>query len=448
MKKTVLSSAIVALLAVPALAQAAESSDNASVDALRQQVERLQSEVDYLKENAKASRKESAVTAVDMATLKTNTSKFTWSGDFRYRGEFISRANDNLPTSDEHTQNRDRIRVRFGVTTKVNDSITAKLQLATNGGSSASPGNDPRSPNQTLGEGFTRKGISIDQAYVDWKATSFMNVQLGKTPYPWATTASYFWDKDITPEGIAVKFNRGIFFGGLYYDWLSERNSFANTGLRSDSKLTAAQFGIKQPIGKSTLTAAVGYFDTINVKNEIVATATGCAPNSTFFNNSANGNTTITSPGNCTVLASDFTNVNAFVQYDFNVGKFPVAAFVDYMKNNDAVVNTVVNKKLDDGLAIGVTFNKASAPQSWEVGVVYEKNGKDAIFGEFVDSDFANGATDGKGWVIKAGYVPYANWTLNATYFINKLNYEGVATTSTTRELTYKRLQLDLNFKF
>jgi len=168
----------------------------------------------------------------------------------------------------------------------------------------------------------------------------------------------------------------------------------------------------------------------------------------TIFNNSANGNTTITSPGNCTVLASDFTNVNAFVQYDFNVGKFPVAAFVDYMKNNDAVVNTVVNKKLDDGLAIGVTFNKASAPQSWEVGVVYEKNGKDAIFGEFVDSDFANGATDGKGWVIKAGYVPYANWTLNATYFINKLNYEGVATTSTTRELTYKRLQLDLNFKF
>ena len=448
MKNTLLSGAIAALLAGPAMAQTATLDDiQKEIAEMKAKNERLEAEVEYLKENAKAERKDIANKSVTLDTLSASASKYTWNGDFRYRGEFITRANDNLPTSDEHTQNRDRIRVRFGVTAKVNDTITAKLQLATNGGTSASPSNDPRSTNQTIGEGWTRKGISIDQAYVDWKATSFMNLQLGKTPLPWATTASYFWDKDITPEGAALKFSQGIFFGGVYYDWLNERSSFVNSGVRSDSKLVAAQFGIKQPIGKTALTAAVGYFDVRNVQNEIVATATGCTPNGTFFNNSANGNTTITSAG-CTVLASGFATINAFVQYDFNVGKFPMSAFVDYMKNNDAEINTVVNKKLDDALAVGVTFNKASAAKSWDASLVYEKNAKDSIFGEFVDSDFAAGATDGKGWSIKANYVPATNWTIGATYFINKINYDGVASTATSFDLDYKRLQLDLNYKF
>ncbi len=35
---------------------------------------------------------------------------------------------------------------------------------------------------------------------------------LGKMPQPFAKTGSYFWDNDITPEGIAAKFARGPFF--------------------------------------------------------------------------------------------------------------------------------------------------------------------------------------------------------------------------------------------
>lgn len=147
-------------------------------------------------------------------------------------------------------------------------------------------------------------------------------------------------------------------------------------------------------------------------------------------------------------MLSDFDVINALVQFDFTAGKFPMSVFADYMQNTRAKANPVAGKKLDTAYAAGVTFNKASAPKSWEVGVIYQVGEKDAIFGQFHDSDFGNGNTDTKGIVVKAGYVPAANWTLNGTYFINKLNNDGVASTASTHDLDYKRLQLDLNYKF
>ena len=41
---------------------------------------------------------------------------------------------------------------------------------------------------------------------------------------------------------------------------------------------------------------------------------------------------------------------------------------------------------------------------------------KDALFGQWLDSDFGNGSTDADGWVLKAGYAPVRNFTMNATY--------------------------------
>ena len=52
-------------------------------------------------------------------------------GDFRFRHELIDTAADN--NSDSHTRQRDRIRVRFGVLAKVNDTVNVKLQLSTVG---------------------------------------------------------------------------------------------------------------------------------------------------------------------------------------------------------------------------------------------------------------------------------------------------------------------------
>ena len=74
--------------------------------------------------------------------------------------------------------------------------------------------------------------------------------------------------------------------------------------------------------------------------------------------------------------------------------------------------------------------------------IAYQSIDKDALFGQFVDSDFGDGKTDAEGWIFRLGYVPVKNWGLNAQYFVNTLN-KDVGT-----EIDYKRLQLDLNYKF
>jgi outer membrane murein-binding lipoprotein Lpp len=441
----VISGAIAALLAGPVMAQTATLDEvSKEIAEIKAKNEKLEAEVEYLKENAKALRKENAVESADVATLKTATSKFTWSGDFRYRNEQIQTAASTL--TDEYTRGRDRIRLRFGVTAKINDTVTGRFQLATAG--SGATVNDPRSTNQTLGEDWGRKPIAIDLAYVDWKPTNYFNLQLGKMPQPWTKTPDYFWDGDITPEGAAAKFTYGNFFVGAFYDWLNERHSNATTGARSDTKMVGGQFGLKQPIGKTTLTLAAGYFDVTNVKDEQVS-ANGVAPctnyNSVFFANSTNGNSTYLAAG-CTRLLSDFGVVDGLAQLDFNIGRFPMVVFAEYMQNGNAEVNVVAGEKLDTAYSAGVMFNKASAPKTWEVGVMYQLAQADAIFGQFHDSDFGDGKTDTEGYAIKGAFVPAANWTINGTLFINKLNNETGS--ATTKDLDYKRLQLDLNFKF
>jgi hypothetical protein len=454
--KTAIKSAIGALAmltTVPAIAQTATLEQiSRELAELKAKNERLEAEVEYLKESTKAERKEAAVEKVEVETLKTNAGKFTWNGDFRYRNEQITTAPNNA--TEESTQGRDRIRLRLGVVAKINDTVTGRFQIATNGGQG--PG-DPRSTNQTLGEGFSRKAVGIDLAYIDWKAANFLNVQLGKMPQPYVRSATFLSDGDITPEGAALRFARGPWFGSGYYYWLNERNSTAPTGLRSDTKQVGAQFGWKPTFGKATLTTAVGYYDLRHVRREIVSTvpiagtpASTCVANGTFFNNSTNGNSTFDNNGatasGCTALLSDFNVLNGIVQLDFPIGNFPVSIVAEYAKNNNAQPNPTAGEELDTAFAAGVTFNRASNPKTWEVGVMYQQTEADSLFGQFHDSDFGAGRTDSSGVVFRGAFVPAANWTLNATYFVNELNNDLGA--ANVRDLDYKRLQLDLNFRF
>jgi hypothetical protein len=416
---------------------------------LKEQNERLQAEVEYLKSNALAARKDAANETVKVDTLASTASvaasKYMWSGDFRIRRELID-AEENVTG-----RARDRMRLRFGVLAKVNDKINAKIQLST-----ATAGNDSfRSTNQTFGTGLDHKPLTIDLAYVDWKATDTLNLVLGKQPIPWTTTVSYLFDKDLTPEGAALKWVRGPIFGGIYYTDLNERDSATSSAASTDANMVAAQLGIKKTTGKYTWTGALGYFDVNAVKDRIASGAgTGCTIDGAFGSgqgagNNAFGNTTYTgaAPGVgssavCTRLLNDYNLIEALGQVEFAIGKYPFSAFVDYMKNN--AVTSTANKQ-DAALAAGFLLNKASAARSWELGVVYQKTEKDAQFGQFHDSDFGGGVTDNKGYVLKAAYVPYTSWTMNAQYIVTDRfvdSNDSVATRS------YKRLQLDLNFKY
>ena len=95
---------------------------------------------------------------------------------------------------------------------------------------------------------------------------------------------------------------------------------------------------------------------------------------------------------------------------------------------------------------------------------MYQQVEKDSLFGQLLDSDFGDGNTDSDGIVIRGGYTLARNWTLNATLFLNRLSNEVPQTVTLFDETTsapfdtisipgvfdrdYKRLQLDLNFRF
>jgi hypothetical protein len=437
----------------PAMAQSAE------IEALKAQLAALSSKIEAL-ENAQAETKktvaETQATADKTAdTVAQGKAALSFAGDLRYRYEMF-----DVQYVDRDRE-RDRIRARLNANFRVNDSISGRVGLATGG-------QDPRSSNQTLTDQNQRKDFDLDVAYVTWAPTSSLKITAGKQPYAWTRTGSLFYDGDVNVEGLSLNYATGNFFAATFYDWLAERAlSFSNvtTGTNTDSIMFGAQVGYRIPFSDSVrLTLAGSYFDFNEVQGY-----------NTFFGGNSFGNTTVVGVNNgCSrtlaagtaCLASDFDIFEGSADLTASVAGKPLRFFIDYARNTAAEVNPVAQEKLDTAYAVGAQFGAASAAKgTWEVGVLYQRVEKDALFGQLLDSDFGDGNTDAKGFVFKGAYTLARNWTLNATLFLNELandvpqngivvfNDATPAPLDTTTingvfDRDYKRLQIDLNFRF
>ncbi|HKQ13082.1 MAG TPA: putative porin [Steroidobacteraceae bacterium] len=468
MKNLMIAAAVAAALSqLPAAAQAASPNDLAEireqlqglmqrVDKLEQenqalktenqqlktQGDQLQAQSDYLKAETKGLRKENAQQSADADKVKGTdwASKVTVTGDLRYRYEAISDDTLNaappagVATADRY---RDRIRARLAVTAKATDNLTLGLGLT------SAENQDPRSGNQSLTGVFNKKPIEIDLAYFDWKFASWGDLIGGKMKLPFVKGAqNLFWDNDITPEGVAFTFSRGIWFGSAYNFWLQEVSGAENT-VTSDPMMHGAQLGLKLPIGSSTLTLAAHYYDLSAAQGRV-------APAAPFYNANANNNTTI-GTGATLALLNDYEVFDVMAQLDATLGTLPFQVWVEAAQNQDPSgfvppANTVANDQ-DTAISAGFLLGRASNAKTWEFGAMYQKIEKDALFAQLIDSDFAGGFSDNEGYVVRAGFAPVRNWVLNATYFINQRNVERANGAGQT-EVDYNRLQLDFNVKF
>jgi hypothetical protein len=457
MTRKLLSLAVAAAIAgATTFAPAPAFAQSADIQALKDQLTALQAKIEQL-EKAQTQTKKTADEAQNTAdhtadVVAQGNARLSFAGDVRYRNESFD------VEYVERNRNRDRIRARVNANFRVNDTITGQIGLSTGG-------TDPRSGNQTLDGQNARKDFDLDVAYVTWAPSASWKLTAGKQRYGWQRTPSFFFDNDVNPEGITVNYAKGNFFAGTFYDWLAERAlSFsAPTGTNTDSIMYGAQVGYKFPISDSVkLTVAATYFNYDGVQ--------GYNP---LFGGSSFGNTTTTSAGVCSrtlaagtaCLLSDYDIVEGFADLTATVGGRPLRLFIDYAQNTEAEVNPVAGEKLDTATALGFTYGAASAvPGTWEFGAVYQKTEKDALFGQLLDSDFADGNTDGDGFVIRGGYTIARNWTLNGALFVNKLSNDVPQTVTVFNSATpapldtiaipgvidrdYKRLQLDLNFRF
>ena len=407
--------------------------ENAELKAQTDKVVTTQQEV----EKSRDARSDAiAKTAAKVAGIDW-ASRIKWNGDFRYRDESITR---DVKTE----QVRDRLRARVGFTAKATDSLSVTLRLATGN-------DDPRAPNQTVGAKGTamaRRSIGLDQYFATWKPGAGFTVNVGRQPYPWQRVGqSLLNDGDVNPEGVGVNYQNGIFFANAYGIWLSEIDSAtvnpvtgavgALSKQGNGANYDGLQVGVKVPFGSDTnLTAALMYSNCGGCKSHApVWDSNGSTVQAKDFN----GNT-VDANGN---LAYEFKQLELSVALNSKFGWLPVQAFANFVKNDGA------KNGQDKAYTLGFMLGKASDKNTWEVGAAYEKLEKDSYFGQFVDSDFGGGNTDTKGSVLRVGYAPAKNWTLNATYFINKLNNFGTASATTApRDESYKRLQLDFNVKY
>jgi hypothetical protein len=434
----------------PAFAQTA-----GDIQALKDQLAALQAKIEQLEKAQTQTKKtvdETQATADKTAdVVAQEKSRLSFSGDIRYRNESF-----DVEYVDRN-RNRDRVRARLNANYRVNDAVTGVFGIATGG-------TDPRSSNQTLTDQNSRKDFELDLAYVQWAPTADWRVTAGKQRYSWQRSPSLFFDGDVNPEGISVNYAKGNLFGGVFYDWLAERAlSFSNvtSGTNTDSIMYGAQLGYRIPFSDSVrLTLAATYFDFDGVQ--------GYNP---LFGASSFGNTTRTTgcaravAAGTACLASDFDVLEGFADLIATVGGRPLRLFVDYAKNSAAEVNPLAGEELDTAMAYGFSYGAASAVAgSWEFGALYQQIEKDSLFGQFLDSDFADGNTDGDGFVIRGGYTVARNWTINGTLFLNKLSKDVPQTVTVFNTATpapldtiaipgvidrdYKRLQLDLNFRF
>jgi Putative porin len=138
---------------------------------------------------------ESKDTDKRLTALQEIAGRFRFSGDIRIRGESIFQ---DCPAC--VTRNRARIRVRFGVDGRLNDSFIGGFALAT-----GSLG-DPTSSNETDTNFFNRKTIGLDRGFITFNPVSarWLSITGGKFAYTWTRT-SLTLDPDINPEGFNQK---------------------------------------------------------------------------------------------------------------------------------------------------------------------------------------------------------------------------------------------------
>ena len=305
---------------------------------------------------------------------------------------------------------RARYRVHFGASLRFSDSVKAYLVVGTNG-------DNPVSDNKVFDGHYRIDDFGVVLAYVDWSANDRMHIHAGKMKNPLFRPggAPLFWDSDFNPEGVALSYKSGMFFGTAAAFVVEKRSS------SDDSLLYAAQGGLSWNLSTDDkLTAGLGYYDYTNTIG-----------NQPFHNRGARGNS-VDVEGN---LVFDYGVLQLFVQYGTRLGETPFAVFADYAQNTEVDDN-------DAGFSFGFKAGKAKAPGTWQASWAYQDIQADALIGAFNDSDFGGGGTDATGHIIKGKYALSDKWFLGGTLIVTEVEQNAGSGHD------YSRLQLDIEFRF
>jgi hypothetical protein len=361
-----------------------------------------------------------------------------------------------LRNTREDRTNSWRIRARIGLVADLGEHTRAGIRLAS--------GNDdgPVSSTQTLGGGLAKKDAWLDQAWLAWSPTDWMEVIGGRFSNPYWSTDTLF-SNDLSFDGLAFKYADDVGPDGLsLFATLGltpleySSDSFPGTSqnkMESANKwLNGVQVGANWRFGnEQKLRAALAYYDFRNVAGELsepCALYAGADDCSTDWSRPAfmqKGNTLMLlrdialdplDPANTPLpqyvgLASEFELVDVNLSWD-------TPAFADYglrleanwLKNlaydpaemwkraNGGIVTNLGApagaiagpqdiQSGDTAYSTQATFGDLSLKQAgdWNTWLGYKRLEPDALPDGFNDSNFHLGGTNAKGYYLGGSYM-------------------------------------------
>jgi len=325
-----------------------------------------------------------------------------WKGDIRYRYQ------SGIQEHQDHSRDRHRLRVRFGMNAWINEELSAGLRLATGKES------DPISRNQTLDNEFGPKNIMLDEAFINYHPMMFngdVNLLLGKR----ATKSTLFveddllWDGDLTLEGITLQYGKDIKgkqksgFGAIAGWYSIDEGKSEN-----DPYFVSLQGAYKGSASDLKYDLGVGYHDFVHYYTDYDM-------NIVEFFGSIGGKVS-------------GTPWKLYGMYAFNTASQDDNIFIDDSER--------------DAYMVGVKLGKAKKPGQLEGSAEYVHIESDAVAAEFTDSDRNGGGTNCEGFKLNAKYQLIQNMTLGVTYF----NFNDI--TGPDKDLTNHLLQADVVVKF
>jgi len=373
-------------------------------------------------------------------------------GDFRarYEGFWYQRDPDGMR---EDSQQRGRYRLRVGMRADVNEYIAAIMQLATGAG-------DNRSANQTFGGNLDwgKDLIEVDLAYV--QLTPFPEegqlpldgtfvVDAGRVPNPflWKNGRDVMlWDNDINLEGADMRFTAHP---------ADPIELFANTGYFIDDEnsgskdpgLFAAQLGANaRATDTLTFGGRVSFFQFVSLDEAFVeraASSTNGPSVTTGGGNILDGLTGDANGGTMGILATAFYLRSSYFEV------LPITLYGSFSSNLSAEASVLFPGAGKENEAWMVGLELGDKKKYVQFGAGYSYLEANAFPSMFVESDFYDGQTNRKGWLVYGSREVFHNTDLILTAFLNKAIDNALPAYEDSVPGAHRlRLQADLLVKF
>ncbi len=353
-------------------------------------------------------------------------SKVSFFGDLRLRQQ-----HEKVAGFDERRIHR--LRVKLGAKIDFSESLQATVRLMT--GSGANSGNVTMGDNKSAAN--ARRSIGVDLAYVHYQPLEYLTFQAGKLPTPFYFVGKnqLLLDRDITPEGFALKMPIEISEEWSFTilglaSWVVE-NYDSSAGLdETDSLFNGAQGYAKWKRADTSVVAGVGTFSFTKVKDNEPKKFFGNSSDVTL--NNSRGNTLVIDPlsGN-NVYLYNYDSSELFFEGKQKIGDWEFSVFQEIIENYNA-------NSANKATALGATAQY----KKWSVSYIDQRVERDSVFALFTDSNFAGNFTASKGKITQVSYKATKEAAFTLTQYVNKNDFDS------SLEAKYKRMQLDFTLSF